>query len=340
MSAGGRGSKARPTIRDVATAAGVSKATVSRVLNGGNRVSPDALLAVQSAIARTGYSANRHARALSAGKSNTVAFLLTEPQELLFEDPNFSTLLRGVAKVLGERPDPVMMVLVFASTAAERSRTLDYLTQQVDGVLVVSSHSGDPLVAQLLEAEVPMVAAGRVLGQRHPAAWVAADDVEGARIAVRHLQDQGRTRIATITGPLDTSGGTDRLVGYRDAMGPAYDETLVAHGDYTHASGLAAMEHLLHTAPDLDAVFVCSDLMAAAALTVLRREGRTVPGDVAVVGFDDSTYATATDPPLTTVRQPWERISEEMVRLLLDLIDGGQPLSMSVPTKLVVRGST
>lgn len=332
-------SRGRPTIRDVAEVAGVSRATVSRVLNGGQRVSPEALTAVNAAIARTRYSANRHARALSAGRSHTVAFLLTEPQHLLFEDPNFSTLLRGVAQALNDLPDPLMLVLVVASTSDERARTLDYLTQQVDGVFAISTHSGDPLVGELLDANVPIVAAGRVLGQQRAAASVAADDIGGARVAVQYLRERGRTRIATITGPLDTSGGTDRLLGYRDALGGEYDERLVVTGDYSHASGLQGMQQLLETRPDLDAVFVASDLMAAGALAALRQAGRRVPDDVAVVGFDDSNYATAADPPLTTMRQPWERISAEMVRLLQGLISGDEPTSVTVPTRLVVRSS-
>jgi DNA-binding LacI/PurR family transcriptional regulator len=329
----------RPTIRDVADEAGVSRATVSRVLNGGLRVSPEALKAVNRAIERTGYSANRHARALSAGRSNTVAFLLTEPQDRLFEDPNFSTLLRGVAQSLASQQNPLVLVLVFASTETERRRTLDYLTQQVDGVLAVSTHSGDPLVGQLLGADVPLVACGRVLGQTLPAASVAADDRTGAQMATRHLRDRGRRRIAMITGPLDTSGGTDRLAGYREALGDDYDPSVVVTGDYSRQSGVEGMRRLLATGARIDAVFVASDLMASGALSVLHAAGLDVPGDVAVVGFDDSSYATATEPPLTTVRQPWDRISQEMVRLLLELIDGKEPVTVTVPTQLVVRES-
>jgi DNA-binding LacI/PurR family transcriptional regulator len=143
-------------------------------------------------------------------------------------------------------------------------------------------------------------------------------------------------------------GGLARLVragtgssgtGYRQALAEAYDEKLVVHGDYTYASGMDGMNQLLAVDPGLDAVFVSSDLMAAGALSVLRTSGYAVPDDVAVVGFDDSSYATSAEPPLTTIRQPWDRISEEMVRLLLDLIGGRQPVSVTVPTELVVRDS-
>ncbi|WP_425433550.1 LacI family DNA-binding transcriptional regulator [Kineococcus xinjiangensis] len=331
----------RPTIRDVAREAGVSYATVSRVLNGRDWVSPDAAQAVRAAIARTGYTANPHARSLATGRSGSIAFLLTEPQHLLFEDPNFSILLRGVAEALAQRE--LTLVLMIAGTPDERRRALTYLSGgHVDGVLVVSSHSGDPLLEQLVSADVPVVACGRALGHEQVISSVAADDCAGARSAVAHLIAAGRRRIATITGPLDTSGGVDRLDGYRDALRAAdlpLDDLLITHGDWSRDGGAAAMRALLDVAPDVDGVFVASDLMAAGALAVLRDAGREVPGDVAVVGFDDSGLAATLDPPLATVRQPLERISDEMVRLISERVAGRAPVSVTIPTQLVVRAS-
>jgi DNA-binding LacI/PurR family transcriptional regulator len=329
----------RPTIRDVAREAGVSRGTVSRVLNGGAYVSPSALQQVNAAISRTGYIANNHARSLASGRSNTMAFLLTEPHHLLFEDPNFATLLRGAAQALSERDLP--LVLVMASTPAERRRTLTYLANgHVDGVLAVSSHAGDPLVAALLKAGVPVVACGRPLEQKGRVGYVAADDVGGAREITAHMLATGRRRVAMISGPLDTSGGLDRLAGYREAVGDAWDERLIVHGEYSRRGGRQAMEHLLESAPDLDAVFVASDLMAAGAYEALKQAGRAIPTDVAVAGFDDSSLASTLEPPLSTVHQPLMRISEEMVRLLLQVVEGKEPVSVTVPTHLVLRHST
>jgi len=326
----------------VASVAGVSYATVSRVLNGREWVSPEALKAVQDAIARTGYRANPHARSLATGRSDSVAFLLTEPQHLLFEDPNFSVLLRGVAQALSDRE--LTLILMIAASNRERRRALAYLGgRHVDGVLLVSPHSGDPLLDQLVRAGIPIVACGRVLGHEQHISSVAADDRGGARAAVEHLIAAGRRRIATITGPQDTSGGVDRLQGYVEVLtahGLTVDPSLVVHGDWSRESGSAAMRTLLHQAPDLDAVFAASDAMGAGSLPVLRAAGRVVPDDVRVVGFDDSGLAATLDPPLTTVRQPLDRISEEMVRLLLDVIAGRTPVSVTVPTTVVVRGSS
>jgi DNA-binding LacI/PurR family transcriptional regulator len=328
----------RPTIRDVAAAAGVSRGTVSRVLNGGHWVSPEALAAVQEAIRSTGYSANQHARSLVTGRSNSVAFLLTEPQHLLFEDPTFSILLRAAAEALAAREMPLLLMV--AGSQQERRRITDYVAAgHVDGVLLISSHRGNPVVGELLRQGVPTIACGEPLGYEDRIGWVSADDAGGARRMTEHLLSRGRTRVATITGPMDTPGGFRRLAGYRSALGEAYDDDLVAHGDYTRASGQAAMRELLERRPDLDAVFVASDLMAAGALVALREAGRSVPGDVAVGGFDDSGLAATLEPGLTTMRQPFERIASEMVRLLLEVVEGAEPARITLPTSLVERAS-
>lgn len=334
-----RATRRRPTINDVAAAAGVSRGTVSRVLNGGQWVSPGALAAVNEAIRTTGYQANNHARSLVTGRSNSVAFLLTEPQHLLFEDPTFSILLRAAAQALAEREIPLLLMV--AGTAEERRRILDYVgAGHVDGVLVVSSHAGSPVIRSLLAKGVPTIACGAPLGYEGQLGFVEADDLGGARAMVRHLAATGRRCIATVTGPLDTPGGVKRLEGYRAELGDRFDPTLVVSGDYTREGGRRAMAELLERRPDLDAVFVASDLMAAGALTALAAAGRRVPDDVAVGGFDDSGLAATLEPPLTTMRQPFERIAHEMVRLLLEVIAGDEHVTVTVPTTLVRRAST
>jgi DNA-binding LacI/PurR family transcriptional regulator len=332
----------RPTIDDVAAAAGVSRGTVSRALNGGHNVSVSAAEAVRRAVAKTGYVANQHARSLRTQRSQSVAFILSEPQERLFEDPNFNVLLHFCARALAKFD--ITLLLALAGTDDDRKRVGRYLAAgHVDGALLVSTHSsarsGNPLLSELRSRGLPLVACGRPLGFERDIAYVAADDRDGARQMVSHLRAIGRTRIGIITGPLDTSGGIDRLAGYRDVLGSSYDETLVAHGDYTRAAGASAMAELLAKAPDVDAVFAASDLMAAGALTALRRAGRRVPDDVALGGFDDSGIAATSQPTITTIRNPVERISAEMVRLLLAQIDGDPPAAVILPAELVVRES-
>jgi DNA-binding LacI/PurR family transcriptional regulator len=328
----------RPTIEDVAAEAGVSRGTVSRVLNGGVNVSPAALSAVHKAIRKTRYVVNHHARSLVTQRAQSVAFILSEPQERLFEDPNFGSLLRGCTKALAEHDMPLLLSV--AGTDPDRKRILRFVAAgHVDGALLVSAHSGSPVIDELLELGVPVVACGQPIGHESELAYVAADDRDGARQMARYLRSLGRSRIATITGPLDTPGGSQRLAGYRDALGEAAVPELIAAGDYTEHSGTTAMELLLSRVPDLDAVFVASDLMARGAMRALAQAGRRVPEDVAVGGFDDSPVAVTTTPALTTIRQPWQRISSEMARLLLGLIDGDPPSAVILRTELIRRGS-
>ena len=329
----------RPTIVDVATAAGVSRGTVSRVLNGGHWVSPEARTAVEKAIKQTGYRINPHARSLATARAGSIAFLLTESQERLFADPNFAVLMRGAAEALADQDLP--LVLLMAGSPDEQRRATDFiLGGHVDGALLVSSHRDQsPFLKTLLDSDVPIVSCGVPLGFERRIGHVAADDLEGGRAVTAHLRDLGRRRIATIAGPQDTPGGLDRLAGYRAELGDAVDEALIVHGDYSRESGEAAMRELLERAPDVDAVFAANDVMAAAALDVLAAAGRRVPEDVAVAGFDDSPIASRTTPQLTTVRQPFDRISRETVRILLEVIDGHPAARMTMPTRLVVRES-
>jgi DNA-binding LacI/PurR family transcriptional regulator len=322
---------------DVATVAGVSRGTVSRALNGGRNVSGAARSAIDRAIRKTGYVVNQHARSLATRHSKSVAFILCEPRDRLFEDPNFNILLHGCTQALAD--NDITVLLTIAGTPEDRERVTRFLTAgHVEGALLVSAHTGSPLIGELLAQDVPVVACGRPLGHEHDISYVAADDRNGARQMVNHLLSRGYRRIGTITGPLDTPGGVDRLAGYHDVLGGS-QQNLVANGDYTRTGGEAAMERLLAKAPDVDAVFVASDLMAAGALAALRRAGRRVPEDVAVAGFDDSTVAATCHPPLTTVRQPLARISTEMVRLLLRLVAGEANAAIILPTELVTRES-
>jgi DNA-binding LacI/PurR family transcriptional regulator len=322
---------------DVAEAAGVSRGTVSRALNGGRNVSGSAQSAINKAIRQTGYVMNPHARSLATRRSMSVAFVLSEPQDRLFEDPNFHLLLHGCTQALAD--NDITVLLTLAGTPEERKRVSRFVTAgHVDGVLLVSTHTGDPLVDELIAQDMPVVACGKPLGHERDISYVAADDRDGARQMVNYLRSRGYRRIGMITGPQDTPGGVDRLAGYRDVLGEA-PPSLVVSGDYTQASGDAAMTRLLEREPDIDAVFVASDLTAAGALAAVRRAGRRVPEDVAVAGFDDSRIAAACHPPLTTIRQPWGRISTEMARLLLRLIDGEENSAVILPTGLVMRES-
>ena len=333
-----------PTMDDVAALSGVSRGTVSRVLNGAHYVSPTALAAVQKAVAETGYVINSSARSLVTRRSGAVAFVLSEPQERLFDDPNFNVLLRHCSLALAEH-DLSMVLMITGDGSAERQRVLRFARAgHVDAVLLVSTHGGDPIVDELMHSNIPMVACGVPLGHEGRVPYVAADDREGARQMTAHLRSLGRSRIATITGPMDTSGGQQRLAGFKDVLGRRAAKARVAYAtDYSFRAGEQAMESLLGSAPDLDAVFVASDLLAAGALASLHRAGRKVPDDVAVGGFDDSQIALTTSPRLTTVHQPFDQVARAMVDMAVELTTGGGDrsgaMSRVLPTRLVRRES-
>jgi DNA-binding LacI/PurR family transcriptional regulator len=331
-----------PTLDEVAVLAGVSRATVSRVVNNSPRVSPEARDAVLAAIAELRYVPNRAARSLVTRRTDTLALVLSESDTMVFSDPFFASIVRGVSAAIAD--SELNLVLLSARDAREQEKVGRYARQgHVDGVILMSLHSDDPLPDILTAAGVPLVLCGRPYDGR-AVAYVDADNRGGATQATRHLLTQGRRRIATITGPQDMTAGVDRYAGYRDALeeaGHPPAPELVAHGDFSEAGGARAMAELLERAPDLDAVFVASDPMAVGALRALRVAGRRVPADVAVVGFDDAAVAATCDPPLTTVAQPLSDMTPLLTELLLRQIDGGAETveTRVCPTRLVVRES-
>jgi DNA-binding LacI/PurR family transcriptional regulator len=315
----------RPTLDAVAARAGVGRGTVSRVVNGSPQVSPEARAAVQRAIAELGYVPNRAARALVTQRTDSVALVVSESEERVFGEPFFAGIVRGISSALLETP--MQLWLAMAQSPAERERVEHHLTNQhVDGVLLLSLHDADPLPMLLEQRGLPTVLGGRparMLADPAGSYFVDVDNAGGARQAVDYLVGQGRKRVATIAGPQDMGVGVARLTGYQDAVrnsGGMVSDTLIAYGDFSESSGAAAMRRLLDSCPDLDAVFIASDLMACGALRALREAGRRVPEDVAVVGFEDAPIARQTEPPLTTVFQPMEEMGRQMARLLVSRI--------------------
>ena len=338
----------RPTLEAVAARAGVSRATVSRVVNGGDGVREPLVERVRQAVEELGYVPNQAARSLVTKRHDAIAVVVAEPETRVFADPFFALQLRGISKELTAHDN--QLVLLLTEGRDDHARVGRYLAGgHVDGALVFSLHLDDPLPGLIQRAGIPTVFGGRPGwsdGSRG-VVYVDSDNRGGAREAVRHLVSLGRTRVAHITGAPDQTSAVDRLDGYRDVMTDA-DPLLIAHGDFTPAGGERAMRELLDRRPDLDAVFAANDLTAAGALRVLRERGRRVPEDVAVIGFDDMLpVAEQTDPPLTTVRQDIEEMGRLMARLLLRGLDrlntdegpAGAPSSVVTPTTLVRRAS-
>jgi len=334
------GGRQQPTLEEVAARAGVSRATASRVLRGAPNVSQHARQAVEQAATEIAYAPNRAARALVTGRSDSIAFLVTETEDRLFNDPFFLGMLRGAQSVIAEAG--LQLVFTVASSAQEHARFLHYAAGgHVDGVLLLSLHGRDELPQQLEAQRVPTVLSGRPLLDPDGVCFVDSDNVGGAAMATEYLIGAGRRRIATITGPLDMCAGQDRLAGYRQALlaaDRATEDSLVGHGMFSIASGQAAMAALLAAEPGLDAVFAASDLTAIGAMRAIVAAGRRVCDDVAVVGFDDIGDAQLAHPALTTVRQPITEMGRTMATRLLQRIAGATaPLATVLPVELIRR---
>ncbi len=328
----------RPTIEEVAALAGVSRSTVSRVVNGSTAVSPEALTAVQQAIAELGYAPNRAARSLASRQTHAIGLVVPEDTTRFFGDPYLATVVAGISARLSE--SEYVLTLLIASDDPGDKMTRFVRNGGVDAAIIVSHHTSDSFVDRIVEA-VPVVFGGRPLRPRPGDYVVDVDNEQAARHATGHLIGLGRRRIATITGPPTMAVGVDRLAGFRAALQDAgLAPTGEIDGDFSEQGGADAARALLADGDHPDAIFVASDLMARGALDVLRSAGLRVPDDVAVVGFDDSAVALSTAPRLTTVRQPMFAQGQTLASVLLDVLAGREvPDRVILPTELVVRES-
>ena len=327
-----------PTLEMVAALAGVSRATVSRVVNGAPSVDPHLVSSVEKAVRTLNYVPNRAARTLASRRTYTVTLLVPESTSKVFADPFFATVVEGVARYLNTTEYMLNMV---TSSEANPEKTRRYLMGgNVDGVLVVSHHTGDHSWAHL-NGSVPLVFAGRPLINARDSYFVEVDNEEGAAAATARLVESGRRSIATIAGPQDMPPGVDRLAGWRTTLLQAgLDDALVETGDFTVTSGAAAMRRLLDRGKPLDALFAANDQMAAGAYSVIKERGLRIPEDIAVVGFDDDYYARTLSPALTTIHHPIAALGEKMAELLVELIEGRPAERIHrLPTSLVVRES-
>lgn len=326
------------TIEEVAAVAGVSRSTVSRVVNGSTAVSPAALEAVHHAIAELNYVPNRAARSLASRATMALALVVPEDTTRFFGDPFFAAIVSGINARLS-RSDYVLN-LIIASDDPQDKATAYLRSGAVDGAIVVSHHTSDTFIDRIAAA-VPVVFGGRPVRERDSDYYVDVDNVAGGRRATEYLIGTGKRRIATITGPLTMPAGVDRLAGYREALAAAgLEEVAVEDGNFTADGGAAAMQRILDRQVAFDALFVASDLMARGALASLGRVGIRVPDDIAIMGFDDSPVAQTVSPQLTTMRQPSFQQGERMADILLSILSGGKPPHVTIlETELIVRVS-
>lgn len=326
------------TLDDLAELSGVSRATVSRVINGGP-VSEQTRQKVLEVLERTDYRPNLAARSLASGRTGVIGVVMHVHPPVLFEDAYFVALLHGVSDVLADRATGMMLWLGNRSKEETLSRILG--TGLMDGVIVSADNLDDPLVDGLLASDLPTV----LIGHRRSdltASYVDIDHVGAADAITTHLIDIGRSRIGHITGRRGSVAGEDRILGYRRAMERAGrdPDLYVVEGDFTRPTGVEATAELLELG--VDAIFCANDATAAGALEAIAESGLTVPEDVAVAGFDDLPIASELDPPLTTIRQGVHAQGTESASALLSLLESpeGGPRRVLLPTELVIRQST
>jgi DNA-binding LacI/PurR family transcriptional regulator len=330
----------RLNLEQIGRLAGVSRSTVSRVVNGGSNVSPEARRRVEAVISETGYRPHAAARSLASRRTGVVGLVIPSAAATLFDDPYFGRLILGVTAATNSRSTTLALFLFDQESDENPIIPRVVNSGLVDGVLVTATHMGDPVIDHLRGTDLPFVIVGRPDDGRDTF-WVDVDNRGGARSAARHLAGLDRRRIGLIAPPSNTTAGIDRRQGFLDGLaeaGIAIDDRL-REGDWSEGSGRRAMASLLPTEPD--AVFVGSDRMAVGALGALREAGLRCPDDVAVVSFDGLLPADQTVPRLTSVAQPVTEVGERAAHLLLAVIDGSAtaPEHVVFPTELVVRQS-
>ena len=329
------------TLEEIGKLAGVSRATVSRVINNYPHIRPEIRERVEKVIAETGYHPNLIARSLASDRSNIIGLVILSAANAVFTDPYFPRLIQGITQNCNTHG--LTLALFLFNTQEEERITLKTILSAglLDGLIITADHKERSIAPLLTAADMPFVLLGRPLT---PAtiSFVDVDNVAGAFMAVEHLIKLGHQRIGVIATALNTAGD-DRLSGYYHALeanGIAIDPRLIAYADFSVEHGYIAMQKLLSTRPD--AVFVTSDTMALGALRALREADLRVPDDIALVGFDDLPPALQADPPLTTIRQPIQETGSIAVDTLTDVLKNGAepPRHIVLPTELVIRQSS
>ncbi|WP_327584340.1 GH1 family beta-glucosidase [Nonomuraea sp. NBC_00507] len=326
----------RPTLETVAARSGVSRATVSRVVNGEASVSPEVRESVLRAVRELGYVPNAAARSLVTRRTNAIALVLSVPRQ--GGDQLTAAVVQYVTSLLEGAGKQITLML--ADTAESHRRIVQHVEAGlVDGVVLLPPDRGDTLAERLSRTGVPIVLLGKpAIASMMP--YVDVDNAGGAKAATEHLLARGRRHIGMICGPMDLVAVQDRLDGHRTAMRQAGLQPLLALADLTRSSGAAATQQLLGDEPALDAVFAATDQLAIGALQAAREAGRRVPEDLAIAGFDDIDAASATTPGLTTVRISVADQALAVARLLLSRLEGRHTESVVLPARLVVRDST
>ena len=329
------------TIEDIARLANVSKSTVSRALSNNPLIKPATRERIQAIAREHKYTINTPARNLSRQRSNTVAFVVCSytTSHSAMEDLFGLEIMGGISMGLNVLGYDFLVVHINPRETAWAQEYLD--SGRVDGFILMTAERKQSHIKALVELGAPFIIWGSSTATSSYSS-VTGDDFSGGRLAAGHLIRSGRQRIAFLGGPASEVEVQQRFLGFESALqaaGQSVDPRRVDHGDFTFASGISAMQRLLQQAPDLDAVFVNSDLMAIGAINAIQNAGKRVPEDIAVVGYDDLSVAAFNCLPLTTVRQNIALAGKLLAQNLVQEIQTGAVTHVTLPVELVVRKS-
>lgn len=330
----------RLNLEEIGRLAGVSRSTVSRVVNGEPNVSVSAKQRVETVISETGYRPHAAARSLASNRTGVMGLVIASTAaETLFDDPYFGRLILGVTSASNAMSTTIALFLFDQESDGDTVVPRLANSGMVDGVIVTATQMGGPILDHLHRADMPYVVVGRPDDERAQFS-VDADNRGGAGLAAQHLIKLGYSRIGLVTAPLNTTAGIDRQDGFLKALHEANRsiDDRTREGDWSVESGRKAMESLLATKPD--AVFVCSDRMAIGALQAIREAGLSCPDDIAVVSFDGFISTIQTVPQLTSITQPVSEVGERAAQLLQEVIaESAEAQHVVFPTELTVRQS-
>jgi LacI family transcriptional regulator len=327
------------TIRDVAAVAGVSPATVSRVLNGKQDVAAELRQRVLGAVTELGYRRNGPARSLRTRAAMVLGLIISD-----ISNPFFTAVVRGAE----DQAQLAGYSLVLANADEDVDKEARYLevaaAEQMAGVLLSPASLTRTSIDVLLERGIPVVTVDRRLAGA-PVDSVTVNNHQAARTAAQHLIGQGCRRVGFIAGPIQTTTGASRLAGYRAALraaGRLVDPSLTAYADFRTEGGYAATRQLLRQRRPPDGLLFANNLMTVGGLRAIAEAGLAIPDDIAVVGFDDAIWATALRPPLTVVAQPTYEIGQTAAKLLLRRVDGEAfpPRRVVLQAELIERASS
>ncbi len=328
----------RVSIKDVAKAAGVSHSTVSRALADNPLIAAETRKRIHRVARRMGYVPDAIARGLVTRRTQVIGVIVTT-----IEDPFVAEVVRGIEQVAGDNGYRVLLGTSHNDPTREMNQVKAIRESRVDGVIVAASRVGALYQAHLKEIGVPIVLINNQNRQKsHRIHSIAIDDAQGGQLATQHLIEQGHRVIAYLGGPPDHAANRDRLTGYQRALAAAklpFDPALVQSGTGRVDGGAAVVQFLSHT-PTPTAIFCYNDMTAIGALRTLKERGVRVPDDLSLIGYDDIPFAAYVDPPLTTIHQPKDEMGRLAMQMLLDLLAGKKVGNVSVPGRLVVRGST